>query len=89
MRDIDIEGIVHLSSKERYAALFGGILIIPCGIVVGWWMFTYIPIWLFLLHFSAFIIGLYSLVGGISLILLAIHPAKIYWIQELSSCIFW
>ena len=85
MKSVDIEGIVHLSSKERYAALLGGICILVCGIMLNWFIFTFIPVEIAIPHIIAVFLGLVFFVYGISFVLLAIHPAKTYAIQEIAE----
>jgi len=83
MGAVNIEGVVHLCSRERWACLLGGICVIFSGLAIAYCVFKYIPIYIAIPHCCVVLIASISIAGGISLILLAIHPTKIYWVQEL------
>lgn len=88
MRDVNIEGKVNPSSRERWTALIGGILFIPCGPILAYFVFTNIPISIFIPHMCAIVLSIISTSAGLSLILLAIRPEKEYIIQNITEVMF-
>ena len=82
MKRIDIDGVVHLSSKERWGALIGGSVSIAAAILFCWFLFS-IPLPVEFLWLGALIAASPLIALGVSAILLAIRPEKTYWIQEI------
>ena len=82
MKRIDIDGVVHLSSRERWGALIGGLAAMATAAFLCWFLFS-IP--LEVLRLFALIAGVPMAALGLSAILLAIRPEKTYWVQEITS----
>lgn len=86
MKDIDIEGELHWSGKERLIVLLGGLGILIVCIVSIWWFNSYIPV--------QFIQALWFLPNavagfvGLSCMVCAMIPRQTLWLMDLLCSLF-
>lgn len=86
MKDIDIEGELYWSGKERLIVFFGGLGLLAVSGVSVWWFNSYIPIRFIqaLWFIPSAVVGL----GGLSCMVCAIIPRHTLWLMDILCSFF-
>ena len=86
MKDVDIKGKLHWSSKERWVILFSGMGVLAVSVLSAWWFCNTIP----LRFLQSLWVILMSIMGltGLACVIVAVIPKRTLWVVDILTA-FW